>query len=243
MLSPVTTTAAVGMRKSASAGNIAALAASAQQQHPVLHTGVSRLRAGGIPRATSHASLASSAHEGSQAKHAVSRHATQQPIQQQALEDVKQRSAGVSEASTSASQAPGVGARPFASLTRVFLIGQPSNIMRNLAGRKFRAAGPVSLLLFLFGLVLAILTAVRSVLVRRVRSCQCCKGFGITRCRLCNGEGAVEWAGKNNHQEMCPLCMTKRYVTCPDCGGYYHRPMFGHIQTNGRGPVTDFLGA
>lgn len=83
----------------------------------------------------------------------------------------------------------------FASLTRVLLIGQPSNLVRNLAGRKWRVAGPVSLLLFLFGLIVGVLAAVRTVLVKRVKSCKCCRGYGIVRCRLCNGEGSVEWRG------------------------------------------------
>lgn len=98
---------------------------------------------------------------------------------------------------TAAASTGSKGGAPFASLTRVFLIGsQPSNLVRQLAGRKWRVAGPVSLLLFLFGMLLAILTAVRTVLVRRVRACKCCKGYGIVRCRLCNGEGTVAWMGE-----------------------------------------------
>lgn len=77
----------------------------------------------------------------------------------------------------------------------VLLIGQPSNLVRNLAARKWRAAGPISLLLFLFGFVVAIMAAVRTALVRRVKACKCCKGYGIVRCRLCDGKGAVEWRG------------------------------------------------
>jgi hypothetical protein len=84
----------------------------------------------------------------------------------------------------------------FASLTRVFLVG-PNPFVRGLTGmRKWRAAGPVSVLLFFFGLIAAIVAAVRSVLVKRVKSCKCCKGYGIVRCRLCNGDGAVEWSGE-----------------------------------------------
>jgi hypothetical protein len=87
----------------------------------------------------------------------------------------------------------------FASLTRVFLVGPNpvQGLVRGLAGaRKWRAAGPVSVLLFLFGLMAAIVAAVRSVLVKRVKSCKCCRGYGIVRCRLCNGDGAVEWSGE-----------------------------------------------
>jgi hypothetical protein len=82
-----------------------------------------------------------------------------------------------------------------ASLTRVLLIGQPTNLMRGLAGKNGRALGPFGLLLFCAAVFISIMAAVRAVLVRRVRSCDCCRGYGIIRCRLCNGEGAVEWRG------------------------------------------------
>ncbi len=40
------------------------------------------------------------------------------------------------------------------------------------------------------------LAGVRKLLVHRVRSCTCCRGYGIVRCQLCNGMGAVEWVGE-----------------------------------------------
>lgn len=126
----------------------------------------------------------------------------------------------------------------FASLSRVLLIGQPTTVFRNLAQRKWRAAGPISLLLFLFGLIVAILAAVRAALVRRVKGCKCCKGYGIVRCKLCNGDGKVDWRAKFSYQEVCPLCMTKRYVDCQECGGYYHKRMFTHSNLV-KVPMTD----
>jgi hypothetical protein len=41
-----------------------------------------------------------------------------------------------------------------------------------------------------------VLAGVRKLLVHRVRSCTCCRGYGIVRCQLCNGMGAVEWVGE-----------------------------------------------
>lgn len=96
------------------------------------------------------------------------------------------------------------------------------------------------MLLFLAALFLSIMGAVRSVLVRRVKACKCCKGYGITRCRLCDGAGTVEWAGKNNHQEVCPLCMAKRFVTCSECGGFHHRKTFIHLPSDPRGQPEMF---
>ncbi len=88
-------------------------------------------------------------------------------------------------------------AAPFASLTRVLLTSQaPSNLVRQLIAGRSRFAGPVGLLLFLCGLLLAVLSGVRAALVRRVKACQCCRGYGIVRCRLCDGRGSVEWMGE-----------------------------------------------
>mmetsp|Transcript_32579 Transcript_32579/g.71931 ORF Transcript_32579/g.71931 Transcript_32579/m.71931 type:complete len:233 (-) Transcript_32579:738-1436(-) len=120
-------------------------------------------------------------------------------------------------------------AASYASISRVLLISQPSTVFRQLAQRKWPSAmGPISLLLFLFGLVVALLATVRSALVRRVKSCKCCRGFGIIRCRLCNGKGKVDWRAKFSYSDSCPLCMAKRFVVCNECGGYYHRRLFSH---------------
>ncbi|GAX76779.1 hypothetical protein CEUSTIGMA_g4225.t1 [Chlamydomonas eustigma] len=121
------------------------------------------------------------------------------------------------------------GGIPTASISRILLVGQPQNFLRSLTQRKWPSiTGPMSLLLFLFGVLLAILASVRAALVRRVRSCKCCKGYGITRCRLCDGKGKVDWRAKFSYSEVCPLCMTKRFVICPDCGGFHHRRLFSH---------------
>lgn len=96
-------------------------------------------------------------------------------------------------------------------------------------------SGPVTLLLGLLAVFLAFLLTVRSLIVRKVRACKCCRGYGIKRCALCNGKGSVGWKAKLSYQEPCPLCMTKRFVSCPDCGGYHHRHMFSHIGGRGVG--------
>ncbi len=120
-----------------------------------------------------------------------------------------------------------------ASLSRVLLVNQPGTMFRNLANRKWPSAfGPISLLVFLFGTILALFAAVRSALVRRVKTCRCCKGFGVVRCRLCEGRGTVDWRAKFSYSEMCPLCAAKRFVVCPDCGGHYHRRLFNHARAS-----------
>nr|ADI46932.1 MTM0637 [Volvox carteri f. nagariensis] len=124
----------------------------------------------------------------------------------------------------------GGGAR-LASLSRVLLVGQPGSMFRTLANRKWPSSvGPISLLVFLFGTLLALVAAVRGVLVRKVKACKCCKGFGVVRCRLCNGRGTVDWRAKFSYSETCPLCAARRFVVCPDCGGHYHRRLFNHAK-------------
>lgn len=126
-------------------------------------------------------------------------------------------------------QQVGLGA-PFASLSRVLLASQPNNIFRNFVTNKKwpSTAGPLSVLLVLFGTVIAILAALRASLVKRVKNCKCCRGFGVVRCKLCDGKGSVDWRAKFSYSENCPLCLSKRFVDCSDCGGHYHRGMFGH---------------
>lgn len=120
-----------------------------------------------------------------------------------------------------------------ASLTRILLNTQPQNLLRSISKRRF-VTGPVALLLFLFGMVMAILAAVRAALVRRGKECETCSGFGVVRCRICDGAGQVTWTAKFTHTEQCSLCMTNRYVSCSDCGGHSHRRMFQHIRVPGR---------
>lgn len=119
---------------------------------------------------------------------------------------------------------------PYASLSRVLLVGQPNTMFRNfVTNRKWPStAGPLSVLLILFGAVVAIIAALRASLVKRVKNCKCCRGFGVVRCKLCDGKGSVDWRAKFSYSENCPLCLSKRFVDCSDCGGHYHRGMFGH---------------
>lgn len=69
-------------------------------------------------------------------------------------------------------------------------------------------------------------------LVNRCRSCRTCRGYGIKRCNLCGASGAISWTGKWNHIEPCPACVGMRFLSCPDCGGLYHRPLFQHVSRN-----------
>eukprot|EP00877_Chromochloris_zofingiensis_P010095 jgi/Chrzof1/5339/Cz15g23030.t1 len=131
-------------------------------------------------------------------------------------------------------------AAPYGTITRILLTGQNSYMFRTaLSQRRPPVAGPLGLLLFLFTLVAACLAAVRAALVRKVKACKTCRGFGIQRCRLCLGAGRVDWAAKLNHFDVCPLCMDKRFVVCNECGGYYHRPLFCHVRRRAGGKVQE----
>ena len=96
-------------------------------------------------------------------------------------------------------------------------------------------SGPVAFLIGLAAIFLTFFLALRELVARRVRSCQCCKGFGIMRCALCKGKGSVGWKAKLSYKDACPLCMTKRFVNCPDCGGFTHRHIFSHLGGKGVG--------
>jgi hypothetical protein len=135
-----------------------------------------------------------------------------------------------------ATAAPGPAARPppFAALTRLLLTGQNSYYFRQALTSRRSGGGPISLLLFLLTIIAAIFAAIRGVLVRKVKGCRTCHGFGVNRCRLCGGEGRVDWAAKLSHFDACPLCMNRRYVVCSDCGGFYHRPLFSHARRRPR---------
>lgn len=133
---------------------------------------------------------------------------------------------------------------PFASSSQASMISASYSISQP-ATRMFQAwaqrarlpsiPGPVSFLLAIFALFMTLLLMVRSAIIKRVKSCKCCKGFGILRCQLCQGTGSIGWKAKLSYSEGCPLCMTKRFINCPDCGGYHHRHMFNHLGGKGVG--------
>ena len=62
------------------------------------------------------------------------------------------------------------------------------------------------------------------------------------RCTLCSGSGAVGWEGKWDHKEPCPMCLGKRFVDCPECGGHFHRRIFNHHHYTGL-TVTELVEA
>lgn len=95
--------------------------------------------------------------------------------------------------------APAARPPPFAALTRLLLTGQNSYYFRNALTQRRAGGGPISLLLFVLTIVAAMVAAVRGALVRKVKACKTCRGFGVCRCRLCNGEGRVDWAAKLSH--------------------------------------------
>lgn len=117
---------------------------------------------------------------------------------------------------------------PFAALSRVLLTSSNANVFKSLAQRRQPVSGPMGVLLFLATLIAASFAAIRSLLMKRGKSCKTCRGFGLQRCRLCLGSGRVDWAAKLKHFDVCPLCMNRRFIVCAECGGHYHRPMFAH---------------
>ncbi|KAK9794953.1 hypothetical protein WJX73_001049 [Symbiochloris irregularis] len=90
--------------------------------------------------------------------------------------------------------------------------------------RGVRPSGPASILIIIATLIGAIFTAIRQRIASHVRSCTCCRGYGIARCQLCDGVGVVGWEGKWSHTEACPQCVGRRYIECRDCGGRDQQP-------------------
>lgn len=119
-----------------------------------------------------------------------------------------------------------------ASLSRVFIGVQPGRGVARLT-KVGKPSGPMSLVLLLFTVAGTISAAVRSRLESAARECTTCHGYGINRCTLCSGTGAVGWEGKWDHKEPCPMCLGKRFVDCPECGGHFHRRMFNHHHHSG----------
>lgn len=94
--------------------------------------------------------------------------------------------------------------------------------------RRPLTAGPMAFLLLLAALASALLRTVLAKMSSDVRACRCCCGFGIARCKLCEGRGVVGWEGKWSHFEPCPLCLGRRFTRCETCGGMFHKPIFRH---------------
>ena len=128
---------------------------------------------------------------------------------------------------------------PLASLTRVLLTSQPTSLLRTFGlRRQGRLHGPASVLLTLFAIFAAVAAALRSWMIQKVKRCRSCRGYGVMRCRVCDGVGKVEWQAKFGHTTCCPLCFSKRLMTCLDCGGLYHKPLFQHARCGARDPVS-----
>eukprot|EP01025_Chloroclados_australasicus_P000646 TRINITY_DN10267_c0_g1_i6.p2 TRINITY_DN10267_c0_g1~~TRINITY_DN10267_c0_g1_i6.p2 ORF type:complete len:267 (-),score=8.30 TRINITY_DN10267_c0_g1_i6:435-1160(-) len=90
--------------------------------------------------------------------------------------------------------------------------------------------GPMSVFFLLWVIISAIKSFVVHIISDKTLACSKCHGFGIERCDLCSGSGFVNWEGKFQHLEPCPLCCSKRYVRCTQCGGFYHRQLFKHAR-------------
>eukprot|EP00798_Chlamydomonas_sp_ICE-L_P011352 gene11352-18959_t len=119
----------------------------------------------------------------------------------------------------------------YASIARLLIVVQPANLARMVA--RTPRAGPIGILFFFFGLLTMIFTTIRHFIEKKVRNCTCCKGYGIVRCSLCGGSGQVDWNAK------CPMCMAKRYVDCPDCGGMVKRVLFPKASRNPPGDMGE----
>jgi hypothetical protein len=70
-------------------------------------------------------------------------------------------------AAAAAAPARGPAAGPFASLTRIFMVGQPNAMFRTITSRRM-PSGPISLLLFIFAIIAAMVGWARSAARRSV---------------------------------------------------------------------------
>ena len=89
---------------------------------------------------------------------------------------------------------------------------------------------------------MAVVAAVRSKL-KAVRECACCQGYGVERCKLCEGRGTIQWEGKMAHREPCPMCLGRRLVKCGACGGglLFSRALFTHKANKGEDAIMETL--
>ena len=93
-----------------------------------------------------------------------------------------------------------------------------------------RIIGPASLAAMLAYCTALVMGAWRYFFRDRTRNCTACRGYGITRCDICIGSGAVQWEGKWGHVEPCPRCVGRRHMRCRSCQGFYHKPLFDHVR-------------
>lgn len=112
-----------------------------------------------------------------------------------------------------------------ASLTRT-IVGVAGSAGRPLLGGM---SGPVKVLVGMMMTLVALIALVRTWIVNRGKNCSDCRGYGIARCRLCEGRGAISWEGKFQHNYDCPLCFGQRHTRCESCGGGYRRSLFAHL--------------
>eukprot|EP00798_Chlamydomonas_sp_ICE-L_P030093 gene30093-35058_t len=82
------------------------------------------------------------------------------------------------------------GSEKYASLSRVLISKRPQSVLRAVIPRAPKA-GVIGVMILCFGLLTTIAAAMRRAMRHKVRSCTCCKGYGITRCTLCDGGGQV----------------------------------------------------
>ncbi|KAK9833778.1 hypothetical protein WJX74_005597 [Apatococcus lobatus] len=136
-------------------------------------------------------------------------------------QESQSREADGPELSTASSQAAPQLVQASASAPTVRLIGRQ-------AARVARPAAPYAVIAVLLCTAGAFAASGWRRVVSRCRGCINCHGFGISRCSLCSGMGSVGWEGKWSHKEPCPLCLGRRFVSCPTCGGQFHRRMFNH---------------
>lgn len=124
-------------------------------------------------------------------------------------------------------------APPTASMTRAVFTMSPASRLARTAGsagnRGPISPGVSSVLVVLVTIGTAVIAAFRNRL-KAVRECQTCQGYGVQRCKLCEGRGTIEWEGKMAHREPCPMCLGRRLNRCSCCGGgpFLRRSLFAH---------------
>jgi len=114
-----------------------------------------------------------------------------------------------------------------ASIARGLMLLRPTSLLRRFTTRGM-ASRPPTFMAVMMTAFLYLYMSIREAIKTKVRSCDHCKGYGITRCDLCEGHRVVSWEGKYKHLEPCPKCFGKRFVRCCKCGGFFGRSIFSH---------------
>lgn len=135
-----------------------------------------------------------------------------------------------------------VGSHSAMRISRGSIYQQPTTASGSGGGTRPLAPAISSALVIGATVGTAVVAAIKS-MVKAVRECSNCQGYGVQRCRLCSGKGTIDWEGKMSHREPCPMCLGRRLHKCTSCGGgiLFSRSLFNHKANKGEDALMETL--